>query len=278
LPRWRLLVDAASHGAWNMGVDEALLMAATQGGQPALRLYRWSGPWLSVGYRQRVSDRLRAACASAGVGLVRRVSGGGAVVHGGDLTYALAAGERDLPAGIAASYQLIAKALVEALRAIGVAAAQPFEGRIPVARPALATGSNRTPAFDCFASAADHEICVAGRKLAGSAQRRAAGGVLQHGSIRLRANDQLAPELCPGGSGAAVSLAELGFNPVPEELQRACVKAFASVLGVEFEVGGLSMSERAWACWRVRNHPIHSDFAPRAIAGGPQGTESPADR
>jgi lipoate-protein ligase A len=254
LSRWRLIVDGASHGAWNMGVDEALLSAAARGRQPALRLYRWSGPWLSLGYGQRLESQRREACVRNGIGLVRRVSGGGAVVHGSDLTYALAAPEAALPVGLAASYELIAGALVQALRAIGVMAAQPGKPATVGARP---------NSFDCFASAAEHEICVAGRKLAGSAQRRVQGGALQHGSIRLEPDAAGVREVL--GVGAATSLAELGIHAAPEALQDACGEAFSRALGVDFEVGGLSSSERAWAHWRVRNHPQRLDFAPPAF-------------
>jgi len=89
--RWRLLRDAAAAGPWNMGVDEALLETAIAEGRPALRLYRWEGPWLSLGYGQTFDAAQREACAAAGVGVVRRVTGGRAVLHGGDLTYAVAA-------------------------------------------------------------------------------------------------------------------------------------------------------------------------------------------
>ena len=72
-----------------MGMDEALLASVVAGGPPTLRLYRWQGAWLSLGYSQRLSSRRLAACRQAGVGVVRRVTGGRAVLHGGDLTYAV---------------------------------------------------------------------------------------------------------------------------------------------------------------------------------------------
>ena len=89
---WRLIEDGPGSGGWNMGVDEALLASAVAG-RATLRLYSWDGPWLSLGYGQPSRGDLRSACLEAGVGMVRRVTGGRAVLHGSDLTYAIAAPE-----------------------------------------------------------------------------------------------------------------------------------------------------------------------------------------
>ncbi len=84
MPRaWRLLLDDAGSGFWNMAVDQALLESASLDGVASLRLYTWQGPWLSLGYGQRLEEERRAACDAAGVGVVRRVTGGRAVLHGG---------------------------------------------------------------------------------------------------------------------------------------------------------------------------------------------------
>ncbi len=113
-PRWRLLQHGAAHGAFNMGVDEALLASAIAG-IATLRFYGWEGHWLSLGYAQRLDPRRIAACADAGVGIVRRVTGGRAVLHGSDLTYCLAAPETALPEGLRGSYRLVADALIAGL-------------------------------------------------------------------------------------------------------------------------------------------------------------------
>ena len=125
MSRWRLIVDGPADGLWNMGVDESLLKTAVTGGAPTLRFYRWRGPWLSLGYSQRPRAELHAACTRAGVGVVRRVTGGRAVLHGEDLTYALAAAESELPVevgGRMALYDRVATALRAALRVVGVRA------------------------------------------------------------------------------------------------------------------------------------------------------------
>lgn len=270
--RWRLLVDGAAGGPWNMGVDEALLATATAGGGPSLRFYGWRGPWLSLGYRQTASASHAVACRTAGVGVVRRVTGGRAVLHGQDLTYAIAASETALPAGLTASYELVARALLAALLRIGVAAEATAEPR---------RGDFREPAaFDCFARAAGREICVGGRKLAGSAQRRAAGALLQHGSIRLRPDPVGAQRATTLTGAGATSVAELGADP--ERVLGACIDAFGEVLRADLVRTALSPAERCRARERT-SAPARTgavqELGPnrqrtRAV---PQGTSSEAD-
>jgi len=251
-----------------MGVDEALLASAVRTGRSSLRFYRWQGPWLSLGYGQ-ILDRGRIeACCRAGVGVVRRITGGRAVLHGSDVTYALAAREDQLPAGLMASYELVAGILIRALESLGVeAAASPlpsrwenFPHRFP-AGPKSAVGLSMRGDFDCFARPASREICVGGRKLVGSAQRRAKGGILQHGSIRLAPDPPEARWATSLSGTGATSLMELGVNSDPEVLQTACVEAFEQALG-SLEVGVLSAEDRAAADKRARNHPRDLGFVP----------------
>jgi lipoate-protein ligase A len=261
LSQWRLIVHEASHGAWNMGVDEALLASAVRTGHPSLRFYRWQGPWLSLGYGQTLDRGRIEACDRAGVGVVRRVTGGRAVLHGSDLTYSLAAREGQLPAGLMASYDLVAEILITALEALGVeAVASPFpRRREPFPRSA------QKPKFDCFAEPAGREICAGGQKLAGSAQRRAKGGILQHGSIRLTPDPPEARGASSLSGAGATSLLELGVDPAPELLQAACVEAFQHALG-PLEAGVLTAEDRAGADERVRSHGHDLGFAPPGYA------------
>jgi lipoate-protein ligase A len=226
-----------------MGVDEALLASAIAGAA-TLRFYRWEGPWLSLGYSQRLDARRIASCAEAGVGIVRRVTGGGAVLHGGDLTYCLTAPEAALPGGLRGSYRLVADALIAGLRSLGVTAG----------RTAAPSSAGVSTGFDCFAVSAEDEICVTGRKLVGSAQRRGRGGVLQHGSIRL-APDPLEVIRAAGlAPGVATSLAELGMRVPREEVQEALTMAFRSALGTSLQESVLSGGERLSAERRVEIH------------------------
>jgi lipoate-protein ligase A len=227
-----------------MGVDEALLASAIEG-VATLRFYGWDGSWLSLGYSQQLDPRRIARCAEVGVGIVRRATGGGAVLHGADLTYCVAAPEQMLPGGLRGSYCLVADALIAGLRSLGVA----------VSRTAAPSGAAGSRSFDCFAVSAEDEICAMGRKLVGSAQRRARGGVLQHGSIRLDPDPPEAIRAVGFAPGVATSLAELGVRVSRADVQNALTVAFQSVLGASLEESVLSASERLSAERRVEIHP-----------------------
>ena len=127
--------------------------------------------------------------------------------------------------------------------------------------------------FDCFQSLATDELCVAGRKLAGSAQRRTGEGVLQHGSLRLAPDSARARAAAGLELGAATSLAELGFAFAAEAVREALIGGFASVLGARFEPAALTPDELAWARERAAWYasgleaPIPSGFSREPVAG-----------
>ena len=174
---WRLILDDQADGATNMAVDEAILTAVVEGRRPpTLRFYRWSPPCLSLGRSQPLADVDRAACARAGVDVVRRPTGGRAILHTDELTYSLALPQNDPRAagGVVESYRRLSEGLLAGLQRLGVEARQ--------ARPPKPAGA---ASAICFETPSDYEITVAGRKLVGSAQWRARGGVLQHGSLPL---------------------------------------------------------------------------------------------
>ena len=233
-----------------MAVDEVLFASAAGGSAPVLRLYEWSGSWLSLGYAQPFSASLGAACRDAGVHVVRRVTGGRAVLHGRDLTYGVAAAAAALPAGLESSYRLLSDAILAALHELGIEADR------------AATADAIAPAadFDCFAIPATDEICAGGRKLAGSAQRRTAGAVLQHGSLRLEPDPAAAAAAVGVGRGAT-SLLELG---VPAACARNALAlglpaALGRLLGVRFEAEALQSDERRAAeerALRLQRDPL----------------------
>lgn len=253
-----------------MGVDEALLRTACAG-VVTLRLYGWDGPWLSLGYGQSADARRVERCRGAGVGLVRRATGGGAVLHGCDLTYAVAAPASELPPGLAGAYRLVSSALVEVLRGLGVDAwrspASPFE---------------RTPErpFDCFLQPAADEICagpVPRRKLIGSAQRRVGGAVLQHGSIRLRPDPPSAVLAAGLSQGAATSLVELGCSADKCEIGSRLARALARRLGLPLQSDEASRAEREYARARMCSHSS-DPLAPPAPLGALPSRGLPAGR
>ena len=222
----RLVIDDPSPGDWNMAVDEALLERAAEAGSTSLRLYQWSEPTLSLGYFQLLADRARHA-ASRDCPLVRRSSGGGAILHDRELTYSLAlpSGQR-LARNAEELYLAAHAALIEALATLGVAAG--------INRAASGLEQEEEP-FLCFQRRAVGDVLVAGAKIAGSAQRRRRGAVLQHGSILLETSPR-APEL-PGIEQCA------GVRLTRGELERAWLPTLQARLGLEFHRQPLEAAE-----------------------------------
>ena len=176
---WRLIIDGESDGATNMAVDEAILNSVIDGASlPTLRFYAWSPPCLSLGRSQRFADADLAACRAAGVDIVRRPTGGRSILHTDELTYSVSLLQTDPRArgGIVDSYRRLSEGLLAGLRGLDVDVTQAAGQK---------ADAGETTAV-CFESPSDYEITHAGRKLVGSAQWRARGGVLQHGTLPLR--------------------------------------------------------------------------------------------
>lgn len=226
---WRLVddLDADLDAAGQMAADLALLDAVAAGVPPALRLYRWHPPALSLGRFQPETDVDRAACARFGVEVVRRPTGGRALLHGADLTYAVALPE---PAGAAGSvdavYRRLAAALIAGLARVGVAAA--------VAHHEGLAGAV------CMATQQGADLRVGDRKVCGSAQVRRRGAVLQHGSVLLDRLGFDETDLVTGGGdraalrSATVTLAELGATTDARRVADALVEGFAAALDIDF--------------------------------------------
>jgi lipoyl(octanoyl) transferase len=175
---WRLISYNRGAPAWNMAVDEAIYYSYLSGSTPpTLRFYGWDPPTLSIGYFQSIEKEINlAGLTERSFGLVRRNSGGRAVLHHHELTYSVIAGTQDgLPDNLIGSYLYISRALVNACRAFGVQA-ELHEGAAGAGEKAKGTGA-------CFESPSWYELTVDGRKLVGSAQLRQQGSFLQHGSV-----------------------------------------------------------------------------------------------
>jgi len=176
---WRFLNSGRSDGATNMAVDDAILEGVDRGSSPpTLRVYAWEPPTVSTGHSQKASVELDLeACRRRGFGVVRRPTGGRAVLHAGELTYSVVgrSGEPPLGGTIAESYRAIANGLLLGLKQLGVCA--------ELAAVATAHRHRGGVAPPCFVSAGRFEVVVSGRKLIGSAQRRLGAAVLQHGSL-----------------------------------------------------------------------------------------------
>lgn len=234
-----------------MATDSALLASVRAGAPPVLRLYRWSPACLSFGRNQPARglyDRARAR--DLGIEFVRRPTGGLAVLHDAELTYAVV-----VPVGVLggprATYCAINHALTAALRRLGA----PVDLAGPSAPAALDAG-----APPCFAAPAAGEVVAGDRKLVGSAQRMECRTVLQHGSILLHGDQRrltglrTAPDpegagagddAPPAGAPAHATLADvLGRVPAWDELVAAVTTAFPAHTGIPLAPAGLARSER----------------------------------
>jgi lipoate-protein ligase A len=180
--RWRLLDTGPADGSTNMAVDEALLeVIAAEKGDSTLRFYSWSPPALSLGYGQSTSGEIDVQrCASLGLDVVRRPTGGGAVLHDHEVTYSVVirADDPQVAAGLLASYLTISHALIRGLAYLGISAEL-----VPIRRRGPSPCGQASSV--CFGTLSSYEVAVAGRKIIGSAQRRAHDLIMQHGSIPL---------------------------------------------------------------------------------------------
>lgn len=228
----RLIDSGPGPGAWNLALDDAIFRRVREGASPpTLRFYAWAQPALSLGYAQdRDRDVDLGRCRALGLDVLRRATGGRAVLHDRELTYSVAVPASTPPfgSGLDAAYRAVAAGLVAGLRLLGIPA---------VAAPSGRGQPRERPHPGCFAAPARHEITVAGRKLVGSAQRRRAGAFLQHGSVLVGGHAAalgavLRAPSPPDAGEAMVGLAEL-LDPCPSRgavvaaLARGCAAAWA---------------------------------------------------
>jgi lipoate-protein ligase A len=229
----RLLIDPPASGAWNMAVDEVLLQAAALQERLSLRFYRWSEPTLSLGYFQCYEDR-RLHPASLSSACVRRSTGGGAILHDHELTYSIAVPPRHALARSAQRlYQTVHGSLIDCLRQLG------FGASLVVTPTPRADASTLAEAFLCFDRRAAGDVLIGCHKIAGSAQRRWKGAVLQHGSVLLAAS-AAAPEL-PGLNDLA------SIHLKVDDLVEHWREVLVNVLAADVQSTELAAEERAHA-------------------------------
>ena len=215
----RLIIDDRGPGPRNMAVDSALLQSLDEDSRPTLRLYGFAPACLSLGRFQPISDIAENALGSAGVDLVRRPTGGTAVLHDDEVTYAMVLTRRHVhPFTKRGAYRLCADLLLPLLAALGVEASAASAAGHPAVR-----ASDRAGGGDCFGTTSEFEIVAGGHKLVGSAQTTARGGSLQHGSIPLNASYR--------------RIRQLLSVPQPE------------LVGPGYELGPTSIEEAGGGCW-----------------------------
>jgi lipoate-protein ligase A len=221
-----------------MAVDQALLEAAILRGrdEAAVRFYRWANPTLSVGAKQDLPSGVLDRCAAAGVEVVRRPTGGGAVLHRGDVTYAVVAPDRGM--GVLDIYRWVAEGLIAGFAALGI------EAGVLEREPARAGR-----ALACFALPTGADLVAGGRKICGSAQVRRGGWFLQHGSIPVGdVRGQTAGLLGlggPEGDGGSTCVEIERPGTAWDEVARALERGFRAAWGEPSAVRALDAAEQA---------------------------------
>ncbi len=260
---WRFVDTGALPGNLNMAIDQALLALHANGkSPPTLRLYQWQPPAVSLGYCQKQHNLDMAACQRLGIEVVRRPSGGKAVLHLGDLTYAVIAGTEDgMPSAVTAAYRLICEGLLLGFRRLGIEAK-------------MGRGDIKPPQMDiCFLRGALGSIVHQGRKFVGSAQTWHASSMLQHGSIILTPQIETLIRLWPDIADSAetrqaklevriTSLQEI-LRRVPEvdEVKTAIREGLARTLGIRFDPGELTPGE--WSLAKeMANREVENKLCP----------------
>ena len=246
---WRLLITPPTRGAWNMAADEAILEHIGRGESlPTLRLYAWTPACLSLGHAQPFADVDTARLQERGWEVVRRLTGGRAILHTDELTYSVIAplNEPRVEGSVLESYNRLAQALLMAVKNL----------EIPVEMKEGKADSLGTLNPVCFEVPSTYEITVNGKKLIGSAQARKKEGVLQHGSLPLtgdltRICQALKFETEETRENAGKRLLErattvesaLGREVTWETAAQSFLRAFEAQLGLSLERGEMSESE-----------------------------------
>lgn len=248
--QWRLIYDKPLIGAMNMAIDEAILQAVERGQSlPTLRLYAWEPMCLSLGYGQRIRDADLRRIDNNGWHIVRRPTGGKAILHGNELTYSVAIPKNhDLAQGdVVESYRRISEALLTALTYLGLS---------PASEKQVKGNSGLGPV--CFEVPSHYEITSNGKKLIGSAQIRRSKGILQHGTLPLYGDITLICDALSYASEkerriAKASVAQrattlesvLGKVMKWESIADVIKRGFEDTFGIKFEEGELNNFEQS---------------------------------
>lgn len=247
---WRLIPYQLGASAWNMAVDEAIFHHYLKGlVPPTLRFYGWVIPTLSLGYFQDVTNEVDLInLKKKKYGLVRRCTGGRAVLHHHELTYSIVGGSKDgFPTGLIETYFYVSRVFVEAFRYFGVKAA------LHRSETAKNLGGGA-----CFEAPSWYEVVVDGKKLVGSAQLRWKDAFLQHGAILLdfSASDLVSVLNLPESSSPkylallnqkVTSFRHLGKPVQPTELSCIIARFFKELYQKKLEEQDLSQSENEFA-------------------------------
>jgi len=237
---WRLIIDAASDQYYNMAVDEAIAKSTgNDKALPTLRFYRWNPPTLSLGYFQKFEKEVDPRmCQLNNIGIVRRITGGRAVLHDDEITYSLSIPSSNpiFQKDLITSYKMIAEALAEGLKLLNLSPSF-NQKKLPSEHSSAA----------CFDAPSLYELTISGKKIIGSAQKRFQNSFLQHGSIPFSINaeklfncfkidnKELKNRLINNFKNTATGINdELGVKISVERAIDAFIKGFEKVFSIDF--------------------------------------------
>ena len=259
MEKWRYIVTEAMSPAMNMAVDEAILQLHAEGKvPPTVRFYTWNPATLSIGYFQKAAKEINLEeVERRGLGFVRRATGGRAVLHDQELTYSVIVSEDHprMPSSVTEAYKVISMGLLHGFQNLGLQAEMVSLASEEEKEKYSSPGSSA-----CFDSPSWYELVVEGKKVAGSAQTRQKGVILQHGSILLDMDVELLFSLLNFSSERvkqrmmdsfrqkAVTINEVSSRPIGlQEAIDAFGRGFASGLDVELVPSELTDEEKQLA-------------------------------
>ncbi len=267
--RWRFILHREAPGAWNMAVDEAIARMAGAGEvPPTLRVYAWSPPCISLGRHQPLADIDLERARADGIDIVRRPTGGRAILHADEITYSVAGPPHEprLQGMVLDVYQRLSDGLILALEQLGV--------HVYKAEASARAGPDAGPI--CFQVPSAYEIVTLdGRKIVGSAQVRKRDWILQHGAIPLRGDvtrlaeylalpEEKRRELKTALAARAVSVEGYTGRPVSfQEAAEALREGFARALHLDLEPGELTDAEYELARTLAETVYAHPEWTTR---------------
>ncbi|AIG25927.1 lipoate--protein ligase family protein [Brevibacillus sp. 7WMA2] len=259
MEKWRYVVTPPMSPEMNMAIDEAILTLHSQGKvPPTVRFYTWNPATLSIGYFQKMEKEINIdEVKRLGLGLVRRPTGGRAVLHDAELTYSVIVSEDhpQMPKSVTEAYKVISMGLLHGFQKLGLKAEM-----VSLATEEEKAKYNSPGSSACFDSPSWYELVVEGKKVAGSAQTRQKGVILQHGSILLDMDvdllfslltfpsERVKERMMNSFKQKAVTINEVSSKPISlEEAIEAFYQGFAEGLGIELIPMDLTAEEQQLA-------------------------------
>jgi len=233
--RWRLINTGLGTAQYNMAVDEALLSNFKDSDMPILRLYRWE-PSLSLGRFSNLNETLNLkAIKKQNLSFVRRMTGGGVLVHGGDLSYSLILPRESLEdVGVKESYRYLCRFLIKLYKKLGISAEFAHFLKLESSKSNI-----------CMASNEPYDIIINGKKMGGNAQRYTHKALFQHGSIPISLDNSLFKDIFLDKSGLenVAILDRMGRKITSEELTNLLVEAFSQSFDIDIVSDTLNLEE-----------------------------------